>query len=193
MYCLNCSKELNKKQTKFCSRKCMNVYNGKHFGMKRREENPHRYKKCNLCEEDLNLSKFSLICKWNINSGTKDTCKKCSAKEREKNRRNLTWKHDAKKILYSNAKQRAKKSNIEFTISKNDIIIPDNCPVFGFPLKRENKETWHSAPSLDRIDNTKGYTKENVVVVSRRANILKKDATIQELIQIAKYYEHLCG
>jgi hypothetical protein len=171
----------------------MNVYNAKLFNMKRREDNPNRYKVCNLCEKNLNLSKFSLICKWDSTLGTKNTCKKCSARERETNRRNLTWKHDARKILYSNAKQRAKKSSIEFTILIDDIIIPDNCPVFGFPLKRESKDTWYSAPSLDRIDNTKGYTKENVVVVSRRANILKKDATIEELKKLADYYEHLCS
>jgi hypothetical protein len=46
---------------------------------------------------------------------------------------------------------------------------------------------------LDRVDNTKGYVKGNVIVVSRRANVLKKDATLNELRQLADYYEHLCG
>ena len=48
------------------------------------------------------------------------------------------------------------------------------------------------APSIDRIDNTRGYVKDNIIIVSRRANILKKDATINELIKLANYYEHLC-
>jgi hypothetical protein len=60
----------------------------------------------------------------------------------------------------SNAKQRAKKANIEFAITKDDINIPDTCPVFGFPLKREERETWMYAPSIDRIDNTKDILKK---------------------------------
>ena len=192
MYCLECNSLLGKRQKKFCSCKCMNVYNARSLGMKHREENPNRYKVCGECNQSLNLNKFSLIEKWNINSSTRDICKKCSAKLNEKNRTNRDWKFDAKKVLYDNAKQRAKKSNIEFTLTKEDVIIPDTCPVFGFALKREDRETWMCAPSIDRIDNTRGYVKDNIIIVSRRANILKKDATINELIKLANYYEHLC-
>jgi len=70
-------------------------------------------------------------------------------------------------------------------------FIPDSCPVFGFPLKRENRETWMCAPSIDRINNSIGYVKENIIIVSRRANILKKDATIDELEQLFNYYKTL--
>jgi hypothetical protein len=171
----------------------MNVYNAREFGMKRRETNPDRYKTCKECNQSLNLNKFSLIEKWNANSGTKEVCKRCSAKIKEKNKRDKDWKFDAKQVLYDNAKQRAKKSNIEFTLTKDDIDIPDTCPVFGFPLKREGRETWMYAPSIDRIDNTKGYIKENIIIVSRRANILKKDATLDELRKLANYYEYLCN
>jgi hypothetical protein len=169
----------------------MNIHNARILGAQRREEIPDRYKTCNHCNQSLNLNKFSLIDKWDYNSETKDTCKKCSALLKEKYRRDKNWKHDAVKVLYSNSKQRAKKSNIEFTITKEDIIIPDLCPVFGFPLKRENRETWMYAPSIDRIDNTKGYVKNNIIVVSRRANILKKDATLDELEQLFNYYNTL--
>ena len=192
MYCLECNSPLGKRQKKFCSYKCMNVYNAREFGMKNREEKPNRYKVCDNCEQSLNLSKFSLIEKWNINSDTKNTCKKCSIKIKQTEKLNRDWKVDAKKVLYDNAKQRAKKSNIEFTLTKEDVIIPDTCPVFGFALKREDRETWMCAPSIDRIDNTRGYVKDNIIIVSRRANILKKDATINELIKLANYYEHLC-
>ena len=192
MYCLECNSPLGKRQKKFCSCKCMNVYNAREFGMKHREENPNRYKICEECNQSLNLNKFSLIEKWNPNSDTKNTCKKCSIKIRQTEKLNRDWKVDAKKVLYDNAKQRAKKSNIEFTLIKEDVIIPDTCPVFGFALKREDRETWMCAPSIDRIDNTRGYVKDNIIIVSRRANILKKDATIDELRKLANYYEHFC-
>ena len=169
----------------------MNVYNAREFGMKHREENPNRYKICEECNQSLNLNKFSLIEKWNPNSDTKNTCKKCSAKLNEKNRRDRDWKVDAARLLYSNIKSRCKRLGREFSIEIEDIIIPEKCPVFGFELKRENRETWMCAPSVDRIDSSKGYIKGNVTVVSRRANILKKDATLKELEQLFNYYKTL--
>lgn len=191
MYCLECNSPLGKRQKKFCSCKCMNVYNAREFGMKNREEKPNRYKVCNSCEQSLNLSKFSLIEKWNINSDTKNTCKKCSIKIRQTEKLNRDWKVDAARLLYKNIKSRCKRMGREFSIDIEDIIIPEKCPVFGFELKREDRETWMCAPSVDRIDSSKGYIKGNVTVVSRRANIIKRDATIEELEQLFNYYKTL--
>ena len=191
MYCLECNSLLAKRQKKFCSRKCMNVYNAREFGMKHREEHPNRYKVCKECNQSLNLNKFSLIEKWNTNSGTKNTCKKCSIKIRQTEKLNRDWKVDAARLLYKNIKSRCKRIQREFSIELEDIIIPEKCPVFGFELKREDKQTWMCAPSVDRIDSSKGYIKGNITVVSRRANILKRDATIDELEQLLNYYKTL--
>ena len=191
MYCLECNSPLSKRQKKFCSCKCMNVYNAREFGMKHREENPNRYKVCEECNQSLNLNKFSLIEKWNINSGTKDFCKKCSKTIQQTEILNRDWKVDAAKLLYKNIKSRCKRIGREFSIELDDIIIPKKCPVFGFDLKREDRETWMCAPSVDRIDSSKGYIKGNVTVVSRRANILKRDATVEELEQLFNYYKTL--
>jgi hypothetical protein len=194
MYCLECNSTLKKRQKKFCSCKCMNVYNARIFKEQHKENNPEKWRVCNVCNAEKNLSYFSLIDKTRkTTTDRKSTCKNCSASIREKERRNRSWKYDARQVLLSNAKQRAKKLNMEFSLTKEDIDIPDICPVFKFPLKRENKETWMCAPSIDRIDNTRGYVKDNIIIVSRRANILKKDATIEELIKLADYYEHLCN
>ena len=193
MYCLECNFPLKKRQTKFCSRKCMNVYNARIFKEQHKEDNPEKWRVCRVCDKEKNIWQFSLLDKTRKTTTERKTiCKNCSAILNEKERRNRDWKYNARKVLLSNAKQRAKKSNIEFTLTKNDINIPDTCPVFGFPLKREERETWMYAPSIDRIDNTKGYIKENIIIVSRRANILKKDATIEELRKLADYYEHFC-
>jgi t-SNARE complex subunit (syntaxin) len=191
MYCLECNSLLGKRQKKFCSCKCMNVYNAREFGMKHREENPNRYKICKECNQSLNLNKFSLIEKWNPNSDTKNTCKKCSIKIRQTEKLNRDWKVDAARLLYKNIKSRCKRIGKEFSIELEDITIPEKCPVFGFDLKREDRQTWMCAPSVDRIDNSKGYIKGNVTVVSRRANILKKDATLEELEQLFNYYKTL--
>jgi len=191
MYCLECNSLLGKRQKKFCSCKCMNVYNAREFGMKHREENPNRYKICEECNQSLNLNKFSLIEKWNPNSDTKNTCKKCSIKIRQTEKLNRDWKVDAARLLYKNIKSRCKRIGKEFSIELEDITIPKKCPVFGFDLKREDRQTWMCAPSVDRIDSSKGYIKGNVTVVSRRANILKRDATIGELEQLFNYYKTL--
>jgi predicted Zn-ribbon and HTH transcriptional regulator len=117
------------------------------------------------------------------------SAKKCSSTEEKIKRVNRSWKDDAIKVLLSNATQRAKRAGYEFSLKREDIIIPEKCPALGIELKREGRETWFSAPSIDRIDNTKGYTKENIVIVSRRANLLKKDATIEEMIKISEFYK----
>jgi hypothetical protein len=169
----------------------MNVYNAREFGMKNREKNPNRYKICKECNQSLNLNKFSLIKKWDANSDTKNTCKKCSIKIRQTEKLNRDWKVDAARLLYKNIKSRCKRIGREFSIELEDIIIPEKCPVFGFDLKREDRQTWMCAPSVDRIDSSKGYIKGNVTVVSRRANILKKDATLEELEQLFNYYKTL--
>jgi hypothetical protein len=79
---------------------------------------------------------------------------------------------DARSSMLSRAKYRAKQKGLDFNITKEDIVIPDICPLLGTPMK---------SPSLDRIIPEKGYIKGNVWVISNRANTLKNDATLQEL------------
>jgi hypothetical protein len=44
-----------------------------------------------------------------------------------------------------------------------------------------------SSPTLDKIDNAKGYTKGNIIWVSSRANRIKSDATLDELEKLIEY------
>lgn len=86
------------------------------------------------------------------------------------------------KYLLKHAKSRALKKNIEFSLDEKDIILPDICPYLKVPF---DKGTRKYAYSLDRIDPSKGYTKENIQVISQLANAMKWDATNEELIQFA--------
>lgn len=192
MYCLECRFSLKKRQKKFCSYKCMNVYNARIFKEQHKEDNPEKWRVCDVCNVEKNLCQFSLFDKTRKTSiERKTTCKNCSAAIREKEKRNRDWKVDAAKLLYRNIKSRCKRIGREFSIDLEDISIPEKCPVFGFELKREDKKTWMTAPSVDRIDSSKGYIKGNVTVVSRRANILKRDATVEELELLSNYYKTL--
>jgi hypothetical protein len=51
----------------------------------------------------------------------------------------------------------------------------------GLKLEQGNGKSTASSPSLDRIDSSKGYVKGNVRVISHRANLLKNNATVEEL------------
>ncbi len=89
--------------------------------------------------------------------------------------------------LWSQSKRRAKYSNIEWDLELNDITIPELCPYLEFPLTRiqGNGLVWTNA-SLDRIDNTLGYVKGNVQVISRLANSMKQHSSLEELKTFAK-------
>jgi len=90
--------------------------------------------------------------------------------------------------MCTSAKARSKKNGLEFTITKHDIKIPSICPVLGIPIiVSPGTGRRPDSPSLDRIDNTKGYTKENVRVISDRANMLKSNGTVEEFEAIIRY------
>jgi hypothetical protein len=84
------------------------------------------------------------------------------------------------------AKWKAKQLGLGFDITEEDIEIPKVCPVLGIPLFRnigKGGPGWNS-PSIDRIDPSKGYVKDNVRVISHRANTLKNNASLEELEKI---------
>jgi hypothetical protein len=83
--------------------------------------------------------------------------------------------------LYYLAKQRAKQRNVEFNIEVSDIVIPEICPILKIKLEKNNIGWMPNMPSLDRIDPKKGYVKGNVKVISGKANVMKNNASIEEL------------
>jgi hypothetical protein len=104
-----------------------------------------------------------------------------------------------KKLWYS-CKNNAARKNIDFEIKPSDIIIPEICPVLGIPLDTHAESgvgtgyDWKLnpfRPSVDRIDSKKGYTKDNISVISWRANTLKSDGTLEELKKICEWLEKI--
>lgn len=95
------------------------------------------------------------------------------------------------KQLLNHLKASAKKRGIFFDLTTadiDDIGIPISCPVLGIPLKFNKGVAEHNSISFDRIDSSKGYTKENIIIVSNRVNQLKSDASLEEMRKIADYY-----
>ena len=83
--------------------------------------------------------------------------------------------------LWFRAKQRAIKYGYEFNIEESDIIIPKICPILEVPIILGSKGNYEYTSSLDRIDNSKGYIKGNIQVISKKANSMKNSATLEEL------------
>ncbi len=114
-------------------------------------------------------------------------CKKCNAKGTR------SWHlRDIKGSLLAGAKSRAKRAGLPFNITREDIHVPEYCPVFGIPLIIEVGARTDNSPTLDKVHNEMGYVRGNVVVVSWKANRLKNNATVGELQQLASFYlQHL--
>lgn len=96
---------------------------------------------------------------------------------------------DPTKALLARVKSRSTKKGIKFDLTITDIVIPKVCPVLGTPF---TYGTYYAA-SLDRVDNTKGYVKGNVQVLSHKANAMKNSANIEELKAFAKWVDTTYG
>ena len=83
--------------------------------------------------------------------------------------------------MLAGARRRASLKGIDFNITEEDIVIPPICPILEVPLVIGTKDNYEYSPSLDRIDNSKGYIKGNIQVISKKANSMKNSATLGEL------------
>lgn len=116
------------------------------------------------------------------------------SKKWRKNNRELAslsrsrWKEThPESYLLSTVKYRAKKECLPFDLELSDIFIPKFCPYLGIKLVTI-KGTGHldALASVDRIDPSRGYIKGNVQVISYKANRMKNDATVDELVVFSK-------
>jgi hypothetical protein len=124
---------------------------------------------------------------WNENN--KERVKERNTAYRERTKAEAkAWRDDNKdKLYFLSIKARAAKKGLEFNLEESDVTTVKSCPVFGVALVRSSKiHSWNS-PSVDRIDNTKGYVKGNIQVMSYLANSMKRDATDEQLIIFAEW------
>lgn len=98
--------------------------------------------------------------------------------------------------LLSGAKQRAKTKGIPFDLTKEWIeekLKAGKCEVteISFVIKEYAKKNEHDcvhphAPSLDQIEPSKGYTKDNVQVVVDQYNKMKNDRDLETTVFLAR-------
>lgn len=98
------------------------------------------------------------------------------------------------RMLLKRARVRASKLKLHFDLNETDIAVPANCPILGIELRvvqGEGKRPHDCSPSLDRIDPNKGYVRDNVAVISQRANRIKNNATRDELAALLAWMESM--
>jgi|ERR1041384_3713736 hypothetical protein len=153
-------------------------------------------KECSTCHEIKNLTEFHKIYPPH-KPGYGKHCLQCfnkRAKERRLPRIDRIREYyrtqkleNPSLFMFYRVKQRAKMENISFNIVLEDIVIPESCPVFGYKFVFNNKTSLYNSPSLDRVNNLIGYEKDNIKVISYRANLIKNKGTYEDHEKIIKY------
>jgi hypothetical protein len=110
---------------------------------------------------------------------------KSKAKRRQQNN---AWRRAHLEFdLLKGARTRAEKKGLPFNLTLSDIVIPSLCPVLGIPLVVGVGCATDCSPTLDRILPELGYVRGNIAVISRRANIIKSNATAEEIERVAAW------
>lgn len=130
-------------------------------------------KKCLSLYTSTQLRQF----RCQLDNDFKEKLLKDKRESRKRNFIHATWKA---------CQIRAKNKGIEFNIEESDIIIPDLCPILEVPFVLGSKDNYEYTPSIDRIDNSKGYIKGNIQIISKKANSMKNSATFEELTTFCK-------
>lgn len=126
---------------------------------------------CRSCGKLKTKAEFSIHskCKLGIDISACKACKKAK----------VDWsKVPIEKRIYNRIKSRATKKKIPFDLELQDIVLPKLCPVFQKPFIYGDYDWTYS---VDRKDNSLGYVKGNIQILSNRANRLKGDFSINEL------------
>jgi len=173
-------------------------------------------KTCTKCNDIKQLNEFYKNSK--SKDGLRSECKKCQdiirngwyeknkdylktkvkeyrSRDEIKQRRAKISKEWNKKnnnsVLCTRAKKRAKQLNLPFNIEKEDIVIPENCPVLGIKLEYSDNGVSDNSPSIDRIIPELGYVKGNIVIISHKANRIKNNASFDEIEKVYYWFKNL--
>jgi hypothetical protein len=109
---------------------------------------------------------------------------------REKNigRQTRYRRNNRSKILVSAAFDRAKQKNLPYDLDtewcRNELT--KGCAMTNIPFGVDQNVP--TAPSIDRVDSSKGYTKDNCRIVLKVMNFWKREYSDDALYQIAKAF-----
>jgi len=163
--------------------------------------------KCNLEKDIINFTNNRNICNECRKKYQKEYCKNNKEKIRQaytvyyKNNKilidrvNITYNknHKEHRLFYS-AKQRSIKHNLIFNITKQDIKylldITPICPLRKVSFDLNNYLFTDNSVTLDRIDPLKGYTKDNIQILSYKANAIKNNINLNTFKKIVNNFKN---
>jgi hypothetical protein len=95
--------------------------------------------------------------------------------------------------MLQRARQNAKRKGLPYSIKAKSIMIPECCPILGIRLKRAKGHFDDASPSLDKKIPKLGYVEGNVQVISAKANVMKNNASPDELRRFAAWIRSVYG
>lgn len=97
--------------------------------------------------------------------------------------------------ILNRCKFRANEKNLPFDLDIDYLLSlypKDNlCPALGMELAFGDYPSRDNSPSIDRIIPALGYTKGNIIIVSKLANSIKQNASPEEIIKVGEFYQRL--
>ncbi len=117
-------------------------------------------------------------------------CKKCSNRKTDNSHRG--WHRGVRISWYNMFKASAELRGIVWDIDIDDVADcmetqKFKCALTGYDITFPEWGHAQSAPaSIDRIDSTVGYTKENIQMVLRHVNMMKQQYSQEYFIEICK-------
>lgn len=137
----------------------------------------------------------------NFYKSNKHVCKKCCSQVGINKYKNFTDEQRKAYIQYNkdwqrdnlfqyrllSARSRAKKKGIEVKLSVKFLkqLFEDQkglCYYSGLPMEMTKVSRY--SMSIDRMDSTKGYTEDNIVLVASIVNTMKNDLPIKDFIDV---------
>lgn len=128
---------------------------------------------------------------YTLVNGTTKSCKSCCKTANNQNTFVTSY--------YNKVEKRAEKIKVEFDLSIDfleKLIVKQKyiCALSGIPIEfKPNYKKNRQTASLDRIDNKKGYTKENVQWVHKQINFMKGTMSQNTFIEMCKKVTSKCG
>jgi hypothetical protein len=156
-------------------------------------------KRCPQCNADKPMSEFFRR-GGDRGQQLQSWCKTCLKPARNRSmmktyrRDPLAWiekQHEQRsaspiKYLVTQSRRRAKLDGLEHSITTDDLVMPSHCPLLGIPLFFSRGRPTPNTPTIDRFNPRLGYVPGNVWVISYRANTIKSDATLDELLTLTR-------
>jgi len=178
-------------ETKLC-KKCLkdqDIINFRRYSTKGTKDRKYI---ANVCDECVSVQLAERFQRWKTENPVEYVKKYKRANDKTKNNPELKKIYNTKQrkryhlhnesILLNAARSRARRFKLDFNLTLEDIVIPEICPILKIKIQTSYEKINPGSPSLDRIDNTKGYIKGNVQIISYLANAMKNSATLEQII-----------